>query len=290
MTVLVTGGTGLLGRAVLERLAGEQEVVALHRPASAPPPIAGVTWLEQDLAAPLRPDLPARVAGVLHLAQSRRHREFPAGAVDTFAINAMATVRLLDYCDRAGGERFVLASSGAIYGPGPAPLREEDAPDPPSFYGQSKLAAERAADEFRARFAVAILRFFFVYGPGQDAGAFVPGLVTRVREGRPIDLQGTDGMRCNPIHVEEAAAASVAAWHRGDAEAANVAGPEIVTLRRIGERLGELVGIAPRFVEHPASGDLVADTARMRARLLTPRIGLGEGLERMLSAQTPKPS
>jgi UDP-glucose 4-epimerase len=291
VTVVVTGGTGLLGRAVLERLAGTEDVVALHRPGTAPPAIEGVCWIVQDLAAPLREDLPGRIDALLHLAQSRRHREFPDGALDTFAINAMATVRLLDWCRRAGAARFLYASSGAVYGPGPEPHREDDPLAPASFYGESKLAGERAALAFAGCFDVAVLRFFFVYGPAQDAGAFLPGVAARVRDGRPIALHGPDGMRCNPIHVAEAAAAVLAARAVAGGGTFNVGGPEVVSLRTLGERVGALLGIAPRFAEQEsAGGDLVADIARMRERLLAPRIGVAEGLERTLSAPSLRPS
>jgi len=290
-TVLVTGGTGLLGRAVLERLAGSARLVALHRPGGDPPALDRVEWVAQDLAAPLRDDLPARVDAVLHLAQSRRHRDFPDGAVDTFEVNAAATVRLLDWCRRAGGRRFVHASSGAVYAPGPTPLREDQPPAPPSFYGETKLAAERAVRAFGDCFDVAILRFFFVHGPLQDPGAFIPGLAARVRDGEPIQLRGPEGMRCNPIAVEDAAAAVEAAWRvEQPAGVVNVAGTEAVTLRALGERIGALLGVEPRFAEQPAGEDLVADVTHMHARLGRPRVGLDEALARTLSRPPRCPS
>jgi nucleoside-diphosphate-sugar epimerase len=283
MTVVVTGGTGLLGRSVLELLAGVEEVVALIRPGGSPPEIQGIRWVEQDLAAPLRDDLPTRIDAVLHLAQSRRQHELPEGAPDVFAVNAMATVRLLDLCVRSGGSRFVLASSGAVYPAGPAPLSESDAPAPPSFYGEAKLAAERATRSFGDWLAPEILRFFFIYGPRQHASAFIPGLAERIRSGAPIDLRGPDGMRCNPIHVDDAAAAVVAARERSDGATVNVAGPEVVSLRWIGERIGALLGLEASFTEVAGGGDLVADIGLMRERLGDPRIGPEQGLARMFA-------
>src|ERR1700736_2966542 len=110
MKVLVTGGGSFLATALLPRLVEDHEVLAVHSPGSVPSSIGGVDWLELDLAAPLPQTLPASIDAVVHLAQSRRYREFPEGAVDMYEINTAATVRLLDYTLRAGGQRFTYAS------------------------------------------------------------------------------------------------------------------------------------------------------------------------------------
>jgi len=130
MAVLVTGGGGFLGTALLPRLVARGEVIALRRPGTQPSQVDGVRWVVQDLAAPLSADLPERIDAVIHLAQSRRYREFPDGAIDVYEVNAGATVRLLEYCSRAGAASFTYASSGAVYAPGPEPVNEADAPQP----------------------------------------------------------------------------------------------------------------------------------------------------------------
>lgn len=284
-TVLVTGGTGLLGRHVLQRLADARTyaVVALHRPGAAPPPpMTNVTWVEQDLARPLASSLPDRVDTVIHLAQSRHHREFPAGAVETFDVGAAATVRLLDYCRRSGGGRFVLASSGAVYPPSKRPLSESDRLDPRTFHGVSKVAAEHAACSFRSLFSVQILRFFFIYGRDQEPGAFMPGVVSRVRERSPVELTGRDGMHCNPIHVEDAAGAVHAATRLDHSTIVNVAGPDIVSLRDIAVELGQLLGAQARFAVAPGISDLIGDTTLMREQLVTPRVHVRDRLPELL--------
>src|SRR6185312_7787576 len=129
MTLVISGAAGVLGTFLLGVLAQcDDDVVALHRPGSTPPPVDGVRWVAQDLTQPLSAELPDRVDGVFHLAQSRRFREFPAGAVDVMEVNTMATTRLLDYCHTAGGRTFVFASTGAVTGAGPKPITEDDPP------------------------------------------------------------------------------------------------------------------------------------------------------------------
>src|ERR1700751_2829563 len=143
VTMLVTGGSGFLGRSLLPMLSQRRDIVALHRPGTEPSAVDGVRWVEQELAEPLSAALPDRIDAVLHLAQSSRYREFPDGAVDVMEINTMATTRLLDYCRRAGGETFVYASSGAVNGAGPNAIEESDTPAPQNLYAISKRAGER---------------------------------------------------------------------------------------------------------------------------------------------------
>lgn len=283
MTVLVTGGSGFLGSVVLRQLGEGAEVVALHRPGAAHESIDGVRWVAQDLAAPLSSELPDRIDAVIHLAQSRRYREFPEGAVDVHEVNTAATVRLLDYCREAGGISFTYASSGAVYAAGPEPVRESDEPRPGNFYGVSKLAGELAVEQFRGVLKVHSLRFFFIYGPRQS-NMFIPGLLGRVRGGQEVTLAGTDGIHVNPVYVEDAAAAVICTLELKDSHTLNVAGPVVVSVREIAEMGGRLLGRSPSFVSGDAQADLVASIERQSAALGAPRVGFEEGLRRTVEA------
>lgn len=283
MKIVVTGATGLTGSALLPVLTRDNEVYALRRPGADGGSTAGVTWVEQDLSRPLGDNLPAKVDAVIHLAQSRRYREFPGGAVDMFEVNSATTVRLLQYCCEAGGKRFVYASSGAIYPPGPRPVRENDTPKPGNFYAMSKLVGEQIVDQFRDVLTVAILRFFFIYGPGQRK-MLIPGLAAKVQAGEPIPLAGVHGISINPIYVDDAAAAVAGALGLEQSGLFNVAGSEIVSIGKIATIVGEELGIEPTFTHGPAQPDLIADTQRMREQLARPDVGIRDGLRRLLTA------
>lgn len=284
MNLVVTGATGLTGGALLPMLTREHTVYALHRPGPRPAAVDGVHWIEQDLSQPLHVDrLPAEADAVIHLAQSRRYREFPGGSVDMFEINSAMTVRLLHYCVEAGGARFVYASSGAIYSPGPRAVREDDSPRPGNFYAVSKLVGEQVVDQFRDVLTVASLRFFFIYGPGQR-NMLIPGLIERLRAGEPVPIAGERGIRINPIYVDDAAAALASALALDQSGVFNVAGPEVVSLAEIAELIAAELGVPPEFTHGPAQPDLFADTQRMRERLCRPEVGVHEGLRRVVAA------
>lgn len=280
MTVVVTGGTGFLGAALLDLLgARAEEVVALVRPGAAPPDVSGVRWVEQDLAAPLAAALPERADAIVHLAQSRRYREFPEGALDVQAVNVTMTVELLDYARRAGAQTFVHASSGAVYASGPEPVRETDVPSPSNFYAASKLAGEIAVEPFRTLLRAHILRFFFIYGPGQR-NMFIPGVLARIRDGGDVTLAGDDGIRVNPVYVGDAARAVAATLELSDSATLNIAGPDVVSLRQIAETGGRLVDREPSFAHTDPQPDLVASIDRMRATVGAPEVAFEEGLRR----------
>jgi UDP-glucose 4-epimerase len=285
MTVLVTGATGFLGAAFVELLAARgEEVVALVRPGAEPPPREGVRWVAQDLAAPLAPErLPASVDAVAHLAQSRRYREFPDGVADVWQINSAMTVALLDYARRAGARAFAYASSGAVYAAGPEPVREDDAPHPGNFYAASKLAGELAVEPFRGVLRAHVLRFFFIYGPGQR-NMFIPGVLGRIRDGQEVTLAGADGIRVNPVYVDDAAAAVAATLDLEQPQTLNVGGPDVVSLREIAQIGGRLLGREPRFATADPQPDLVASIDRMRAAVGAPEVGVEEGLRRTVEA------
>jgi UDP-glucose 4-epimerase len=285
VTYLVTGATGFVGQALLPRLAERGEVVALCRPDSDADAVDGVHWVGQDLSRPLdESGLPERVDAVFHLAQSARYREFPDGAQDMLEVNTASTLRLLEYCRRAGGQSFVLASTGAIYASGPEPVTETDAPQPGNFYAASKLAAEQIAGPYGQLLHVHVLRPFFVYGPGQQADRFIPGLIRRVREGQPVTLAGDDGIRLNPVYVDDAVEALLGMLALGDSETLNVAGPGVHSIREITQMIGSELGATPDFEVGEPQADLVASIERLSERLGAPTVSMPTGIARTVAA------
>ena len=282
MTVLLTGATGFVGRHLLPLLTDDHEVVALARRAP-PDAVAGTaTWLLQDLAAGLDTTrLPARVHTVVHLAQSERHRDFPEGAGDVVAVNVAAAAALADYARTAGARRFVLCSTGGVYGFRDAPAHEDDPVAPGGFYQASKYAAEVLLAPYATLLETIVLRPFFIYGAGQR-GFLVPRLAERVLAGETLTIDGEPGLRVNPIHVSDAARAVAAAVRTGaPAGVINVAGAETVSLTQLVTALAAAAGVEPRIVHagDGPPGDLLADNARMRERLgVTPQVPLREGL------------
>jgi UDP-glucose 4-epimerase len=285
MRVLVTGANGFIGRRFVETHGPSHEVFALAR--SPGPDLPGVEWIVHDLVEPLdRAPLPRRLDAIVHLAQSRRYRDFPDGARDVFDVNTRSTLELLEYARGAGVGSFVFASSGGIYGYGYERLVESDPVNPLNFYFSSKYAAELLIGNYEPFFRTIIFRFFFVYGPRQH-GMLVPNLVERVLRGEEISVEGNPGLRINPIYVDDAVRALQSALSHPTSGLFNIAGDETVTLTELVGVIGEVAQRAPRL-RHSASGaagDLVGDNSRMRDVLgVRPETPLRDGLGRLLAA------
>jgi UDP-glucose 4-epimerase len=283
MRILVTGGTGFIGRHLLPELANEHELFSLTR--SAPPADAtDVTWIEQDLAEELDPArLPESIDAVVHLAQSKRYREFPAGAPDMFAVNVKSTFRLLEYARAAGATHFLFASTGGVYGSGEDAFSEADKLNPLNFYLASKCSAEALVAGYRTTFVTVVFRFFFVYGADQ-AGMLIPSLIQKARSGEEIVIEGDPGLRINPIHVRDAVRSFAPALELERSNLFNVAGDETITITELVRQIEEVLGVTAE-VRHTSSerpGDLIGANKKMKEVLgVQPAISLVEGIRSM---------
>ena len=256
------------------------------------------TPFAERLEAPLRRALFA-VFG-LHLAASIDIAESLADPLKYDRNNALASAGLVRACVAGGVERFLFASSAAVYGqPGAAPVGEDAPARPVNPYGRSKLATEGLLRETAARHGMryAVLRYFNVAGADPLGRAGPSGadshLVTAacraalgLRDGVTVfgtDYPTPDGTCLRDyIHVSDLAAIHVAAL-RGLENGApdrvlncgsgrGVSVREALAVVRAEAGLDFAVRDGPRRAGDPPV--LVADTARLRSDLRwSPRHG-----------------
>lgn len=284
-TIIVTGGSGLIGSALIEALVSDYDVHCISRRA---PTSAGVTWHQIDLSATDGVEsLPSKADAVVYLAQSEHFREFPERAREIFQVNTIGLLSMLNYARLAKVGCFVYGSSGGVYGAGEARMTEEfriPALNELSFYLSTKLCSEIVARNYADFFNVVILRYFFVYGRNQRQDMLVPRLMQRIARGEPVLLDGCDGIRINPIHVSDAALATRRALEISSSMTFNVAGAEVLSLRQIGSIIGRELGREPIF-RVTCGGQmrsLTGDIARMCDMLGEPRVDFVDGVRSML--------
>lgn len=283
MRVLLTGATGFIGRnlAPVLRRAG-CEVIGVGRQGACPLP-GEIGWFQWDLAAgdPPRP-LPEAEA-IIHLAHERARA--PEGTAGIHAIAGTATLRLLEHARRGGAGRFVLGSTGNVYGFADRPFTEADAHRPAGIYAAAKCYAESLVESFEPFVQTAILRLFAPYGPGQ-MDRMIPDIVSRVRESRPVVLKGGGQPRITPVFIEDVCTLVLRVLAEPSPHLKlNIAGDEHAGPREIAAMAAEVLGVDPVFElsAEAGCGDLMGDNRAMKAMLGAPAlVPLREGLRRTI--------
>ena len=303
---LVTGAAGFIGSHLARRLARDGARVralddlstgrAANEQALREAGVQVVAGDVRDADAVAR--AAAGVEVVYHLAALGSVPRSVAEPRLTHAVNVGGTLEVLLAARDAGCRRVVFASSSSVYGDDPIqPRREDRAPAPMSPYAAQKLAGEgycRAFNESYGLQAVA-LRFFNVFGPGQDPeatyAACIPLFVRAALRGEPATVYGDGEQTRDFTYVDNVVESCLAAGRVADAAGGvfNVGGGERVTLLALLAMIADAVGgEVPAPVHQPArAGDVrhsQADVTRARATLgALPWIDLPEGLARTVA-------
>jgi nucleoside-diphosphate-sugar epimerase len=289
MRILITGATGFVGSALGPRLIGAgHELFCVCRPGSSASLGKTVVWDAKSPAG--TSEFPEAVEAVIHLAQSRSYRQFPADSREMFDVNVGMTMSLLHWAARLKVKQFCLVSSGAVYEPFSGALQEDAAVGPRGFLGASKLASEIIARPFSGLFKLSILRLFFPYGPGQR-DRLIPDLIRRIRCGEAVQVTANgEGMRLVPTFVEDIADVFVASVESSWTGTVNVATPETLSIRRLAESIGRQLGVEPKLqIVERTSIDIVPDLNRLADRFDLRRFTrFEEGLCRTLGANPGK--
>ncbi len=302
---LVTGATGFVGRALIDRmLADGRAVRATARTSSGELP----AQVERIAVGDIGPDTDwARavdgVDAVVHLA-ARVHMtgEAEPTALPLFrAVNTAASAALARAARAAGARRFVLLSTTTVYGDRSRgrPFDESSPLAPASPYAQSKLEAEQLVAEALAGSSTALvaLRPPLVYGP--NAKGNFARLVRLVQRGVPLPLASVRNRR-SLVFVDNLVDAIVRALDHPAAAGRTyiVSDGEDLSTPDLFARTAAALGRPPRLFAFPPAllrlagtllgrgdevsrllDDMAVDSSRIRAELgWRPPFSLDQGL------------
>ena len=309
--IFMTGGTGFIGRWLLEALADADrrlelkiEVAILTRNpdgfAARAPHLAnhpGFTFVTGDVLG-LEPD-GQRYDVVIHAATDASadlNENDPRRMFDTIVTG---TRRALDFALAAGAGRFFFLSSGAVYGAQPWELENvpEDYPGAPDVtayrnaYAEGKRAAEMLCAIYAKQFGLDVVnaRIFALLGPllSLDIHFAAGNFIRDAMAGRKVVIQSKGSAVRSYLY-----AADLTVWlwaillRAGPGSVYNVGSEEGISIAALAERVATLLGDGGfEVLGEPDSGwnpgRYVPSTAKIRKELgLSPTVGLSEAIRR----------
>lgn len=295
--VLVTGAAGLIGHAVATSLlARGTPVVAIDRRGGL---IDGLEVAECELTDIHRLHALARggLDGVIHCGAYSGPmvaRDTPYAMVE---VNIVGTANVLELARIHQARRFVYVSSNTVYGAtGDGPIEESAPPAPSDMYGASKASSELLALAYDRQYGLSSvsIRLCWVYGPRRTTDCVIRTMVRDAQAGRATHLGFGADFHRQFIHVEDAAAALIAAL---DAEAIpqpayNASGGTNPTIGDVAALVRELIPAAriqvdpgPDPVDNPLGQVSIAAIARDLG--FAPRVSLRAGIEAFAAAAGP---
>jgi UDP-glucose 4-epimerase len=294
--LLITGGAGFIGSHVVDALvASGEEPVVLDNLASGQRENlpGGVKLVEGDIADPgvvdtiadLRPEGVIHCAAQVSVAASMRDPGFD------LAVNVQGTPNMLAGAKAARSGRFVFVSSGGgVYGDSDG-ADGATLPRPKSYYSAHKYLAERYVEYSGLSYAIA--RLANVYGTRQRfdlEGGVVAIFMERLRNGRPILINGTGEQRRDLVYIADVVDSLLAMVRGGLDGVWNVGTGHSISVLELLRVLEGQMGPAVE-VRHgpPRPGDV--DNSRLSIASIErdlgwwPKYGVAEGIADMLQAE-----
>ncbi len=231
--------------------------------------------------------MPNDLYSIIHLSQAENFRQFPEKAKEVFYINTLSTLKLINFATQTKVSHFIFASSGGVYGNAENSFNEQaniTYQKKTGFYIATKHCSEVLLENYFDQLNVFILRFFFVYGKGQRSEMLIPRLVNFVKAGSPVNLQGANGIKVNPIHAQDAALAILATLNIKESHTINVGGPDVLSLKEIGEIIGNELQTETKFIvnEQETPNNLIGDITQMKTLLHIPQIRFKEAIKTLV--------
>lgn len=205
--VLVTGGSGFIGRHVVSTLTAAGALVRVVDLQAHPDPTVDI--VRGDIADPevIETAFDGGFDGVVHLAAVTSVLRSVQRPELTYQTNVAGTHRVLEGARSAGVRALVFASTNAVTGPMLDPaITERSSLRPLTPYGATKAAGEMMMSAYTAVYGIrcTALRLTNVYGPGMQAkDSIVARLMRAIRLGNTFEVYG-DGLQVRDyVHVAD---------------------------------------------------------------------------------------
>ncbi len=247
--ILVTGGTGLIGRHLLIALADRgADVFAIVRPGREDlvrPLARPITW---DLdGGRLQSRLPSRIDAVVHLAAPRNRRSPSIRSLPAhISLSVDATARVFEAARSRRASHAVFVSSIAVQSPRDGRRRTAAPSSHP--YAMTKRWGEEVSTSMRdSGLCVTIFRPAPVHGPGQSRNGFLAEFASRLVRREPITIAAPNGRLVSPVFVADVVDVIVRSLARPSDVTCAIGGPRAYRERVLAEDLAACLGVRPRI-------------------------------------------
>jgi UDP-glucose 4-epimerase len=233
-TILITGGSGFLGKRLLKKLATKKRKYNIFAQRI---DLLNIKELKNSINK-IKPHI------VFHLAANvdlRRSYEVAKKCID---INITGTLNLLEALRQNPPEKLIFSSTEEVYGDGLIPFKENQTPQPPSPYSISKLASEDLCKLYAKElgFYLYIFRIATFYGPGSALNRFIPQIIVKALKNKEILLNSGRKKR-DYIYVDDVIDAFMLAIdkkNKNQVELLNLGGGISYTLKYLVDKILKL--------------------------------------------------
>jgi len=209
-----------------------------------------------------------------------------------FEVNVRGTMNVLMVCKTFNVERVINFSTSEVYGTAQyTPIDEEHPTIPHSTYAVSKLAADRLCFVFRHEHGipVIILRPFNCYGPRETQPYVIPEIISQLSQGNMVKL-GNIKARRDFTYVEDTVKGAIAVMESDIplGEVINLGSNKSYSVEELARLLGKIFGydlidiVIEKSRLRPLDVDLLqCDNSKIKKYTnWTPKVGIEDGLER----------
>ena len=289
-TVFITGGTGLLGKALLETIpAGVRVFATYHR--RLPPAAWRDFFLPLDLCQQasidslfekVKPDTVIHTASIGEVDEAERHLD------SVRAVNVEGTQKVLQSC-RQSNACFIFISSNAVFDGTHPPYREEAPLRAVNQYGQMKIAAEQLVSASGVPHL--IVRPILMYGWPLEGGRenAVTRWLTSFEKSEPVRV--AEEIVTMPLWVVDCARTIWIGLLQRKEGIVHVAGADRVTMVQFAKEVCRLFNHDERLIRSvpsrefahlaPRPRDTSFDLTRLRLEFKIEPLGIHEGLTQM---------